>query len=72
MISKKTETESCIICAAEKCDGCCLSAKLGNHFNPNQQTKSMIKDGYLTPEDIIKIHRATMEERLYAAQKRQK
>ena len=64
MITIKTETETCTICSGENCDGCFFNASYKNRFVPNTQTKSMLKDGYINPEAVDRIHRATMETRM--------
>lgn len=63
MTNKQSETDSCVMCNGAGCSGCNLSKELKNNFAPNRQTVCMVKDGYLTPEQMTLIHLATFEER---------
>ena len=64
MTDVKVLTESCTLCAAVNCEGCCFNSEYKNKFTPNNQTQCMVHDGYLDTSKIAAIHRATLQKRM--------
>ena len=63
MVSKKIETEACTICNAKNCTGCCFAPELKNNYEPSDEIRKLVNDGYFNPDDVIEIFKFTQEKR---------
>ena len=63
MASGKNYTESCTLCDKVNCNKCTFNKEYSNMFEPNEQTKAMMRDGYFGSNDLFKVHNYTMATR---------